>query len=60
MEARNAFLIEPGREARPVRSLMLAGNIFQLIREIEIGRDVRAVGSVVTPTVGLRMKVVGS
>jgi len=60
VEARNAFLIEPGREARPVRSLMLAGNIFQLIREIEIGRDVRAVGSVVTPTVGLRMKVVGS
>jgi len=60
VEARNAYLIAPGGEAKPVRSLMMAGNIFELIKEIEIGRDVRSVGSIVTPTVKLRMKVVGS
>lgn len=60
VEARNAFAISPGEEARPIRSLMLAGNIFELLREIEVGRDVRSVGSIVTPTVKLRMKVVGS
>lgn len=60
VEARNAFIIAPGKKAVPVRSLMLAGNAFQIIKEIDIGRDVRAVGSIVTPTVRLRMKVVGS
>jgi PmbA protein len=40
--------------------MMLAGNIFQLLREIEVGKDVRAVGAVVTPTVKVRMKVVSS
>ena len=60
VEARNAFLIAPGEEARPIRSLMLAGNFFELLKDIEIGKDVRAVGSIVTPTVKVRMKVVGS
>ena len=39
---------------------MLAGNIFELLQEIDVGTDVRAVGSIVTPTVRVRMKVVGS
>jgi PmbA protein len=60
VEAKNAFAIAPGEEPKPVRSLMLAGNVFDLLKGIEIGRDVRAVGSIVTPTVKLRMKVVGS
>ncbi|MDD1740144.1 MAG: TldD/PmbA family protein [Methanothrix sp.] len=60
VEARNAFAISPGEQGRPIRSLMLAGNIFDLLKEIEVGRDVRSVGSIVTPTVKLRMKVVGS
>jgi PmbA protein len=60
VEARNAFAISPGEGSRPIRSLMLAGNIFELLRDIEVGRDVRSVGSIVTPTVKLRMKVVGS
>lgn len=60
VEARNAFLIAPGDEARPIRSLMLTGNLFELLRDIEIGRDVRAIGAIVTPTVKVRMKVVGS
>jgi PmbA protein len=60
VEAKNAFLVAPGEEARPIRSLMLAGNFFELLKDIEIGRDVRAVGAIVTPTVKVRMKVVGS
>jgi len=60
VEARNAFAISPGEEARPIRSLMLAGNIFQLLKDVELDRDVRSVGSIVTPTVKLQMKVVGS
>ncbi len=60
VEAKNAFLIGHGEVARPIRSLMLAGNFFELLKDIEIGRDVRAVGSTVTPTVKVRMKVVGS
>ncbi|MDQ1261351.1 MAG: PmbA protein, partial [Euryarchaeota archaeon] len=60
VEAKNAFLIGPGEEARPIRSLMLAGNFFELLKDVEIGRDVRAIGSIVTPTIKFRMKVVGS
>ena len=60
VEAKNAFLIGPGEEARPIRSLMLAGNFFELLKDIEVGRDVRAVGAIVTPTVKVRMLVVGS
>lgn len=60
VEARNAFQIAPGEEPRPVRSLMLTGNFFELLKDIEIGKDVRAIGAIVTPTVKVRMKVVGS
>ena len=44
VEARNAFFVAPGEDAKPIRSLMLAGNFFELLKDIEIGRDVRAVG----------------
>ncbi len=60
VEARNSFWIAPGEEAKPIRSLMLAGNIFDLLRDIEVGTDLRMVGAMVTPTVKVRMKVVGS
>ncbi len=60
VEARNAFYITDGELARPIRSAMIAGNIFDLIKEICIGTDPRAVGAVITPTVKVRMKVVGS
>ena len=60
VEAKNSFLIAPDENARPIRSLMLAGNIFELLKEIEIGNDHRAVGSVVAPTVKVRMKAVSS
>ncbi|VVB72977.1 Zinc metalloprotease TldD [uncultured archaeon] len=60
VEARNCFWLEPGAAYRPMRSLMLTGNIFELLLDIEVGTDVRAIGSVVTPTLKVRMKVVGS
>ncbi|OPY54960.1 MAG: protease TldD [Methanosaeta sp. PtaU1.Bin112] len=60
VEAKNAFLIAPGEVARPIGSLMLAGNFFELLKDIKVGRDVRVVGAIVTPTVKVRMKVVGS
>ena len=60
VEARNAFRISPGSEAQPIRSLMLAGNIFNILKTIEVGLDRRAIGSIVTPTLKVKMKVVGS
>jgi len=60
VEARNAFAIAPGEAMRPIRSLMLTANVFDLLKDIEVGKDVRAVGTIVTPTVKVKMKVVGS
>jgi PmbA protein len=60
VEAKNAFYVSPGEGARPIRSMMLAGNIFQLLKDIEVGTDTRAVGAVVTPSVKVKMKVVSS
>jgi PmbA protein len=60
VEAKNAFYVSPGDAASPIGSMMLAGNIFQLLKEIDVGKDVRAVGAVVTPSVRVKMKVVSS
>jgi len=60
VEARNAFRISPGEMPVPIRSLMLAGNIYDLLKNIEIGTDVRAIGGIVTPTIKVKMNVVGS
>lgn len=59
VEARNAFLVKDGELAEPVRSAMLAGNIFQIMSELKAGKDSRAVGGIVTPTVRAPLKVVG-
>ncbi len=60
VEARNAFYVAPGEVPKPIRSAMLAGNMFELLKDMMVGTDVRAIGPVVTPTIGLKMKVVGS
>lgn len=60
VEARNVFYIAPGEDPKPIRSLMLAGNIFEILLDIELGTDVRSVGSIVTPTAKVRMNVIGS
>jgi PmbA protein len=60
VECRNAFYIKGGELVRPIRSAMMAGNIFDLMKEITVGTDPRAIGAVITPTIGFSMKVVGS
>jgi PmbA protein len=60
VEARNVFLVEDGASLKPIRSLMLAGNVFELLKSIKAGADARMVGSAVVPTVKVEMKVVGS
>lgn len=60
VEARNAFYVAPGETPIPIHSTMLAGNMFELLKDVMVGTDVRAIGPVVTPTIGLKMKVVGS
>jgi predicted Zn-dependent protease len=39
---------------------MLAGNIFEILQTVEVGIDRRSVGSIVTPSLKVRMRVVGS
>jgi len=58
VEARNAFYLVPNEMQKPIKSIMLAGNIFELLKDIELGKDKRAVGNVVTPSVRVRMNIV--
>jgi PmbA protein len=60
VEAKNCFFVAPGEDTKSIRSLMIAGNVFELLKDIEVGTDLRVLGAIVTPTVRLRMKVVGS
>ena len=61
VEARNSFLIKNGEIASPIKSMMISGNIFELIKNIDgIGKDARKVGNVITPTVRVsKMRIVG-
>lgn len=61
VEARNSFLVKDGEITSPVKSMMISGNIFELLRNIDgIGKDVRKVGNVITPTVRIsKMRIVG-
>jgi PmbA protein len=42
--------------------MMISGNIFELLKNIDgIGKDVRKVGAIITPTVRVaKMKVIGT
>ena len=52
VEARNAFKIENGEITYPVKQIMLAGNIFQLLKKIDgIGDNTRQIVSVVSPSI---------
>lgn len=61
VEARNAFTIKDGQIDKPVRSLMISGNIFEMLNRINgAGTDVRKVGGIVTPSIRVPgMSVVG-
>lgn len=61
VEARNSFLIKNGEIASPIKSMMISGNIFEVLKNIDgVGKDIRKVGDVITPTVrAAKMRVVG-
>ncbi|MEA1894420.1 MAG: TldD/PmbA family protein [Euryarchaeota archaeon] len=61
IEARNSFLVESGEVKQPIKSLMIAGNIFDMLKNIDgSGTDSRAVGGVVVPTLRVPdMQVIG-
>jgi PmbA protein len=48
----NAFMIENGRMAYPIKGGMISGNIFNLLRNIEgIGKKIRQEGNVASPRI---------
>jgi len=52
VECQNSFLIENGEMTKPIRSVMVSGNVFDILKKIDgAGHDVRHTGSVVTPSV---------
>jgi PmbA protein len=61
VEARNSFLIENGEITSPVRSMMISGNMFDLLQNIiGAGRDDRVLGNIITPTLKISgLKVIG-
>lgn len=62
VEARNSFEIRDGETASPIKSMMISGNIFELLKNIDgIGKDVRKIGNIITPTVKVaKMRVIGN
>jgi len=62
VEARNCFQIEKGEPVKPIRSVMLTGNIYEMLGKIKAGgRDTRKIGGIVTPTLLVgEMKVLGT
>lgn len=61
VEARNSFLIKDGEIGSPIKSMMISGNIFELLKNIDgAGTDIRRVSNVITPTIRVsKMKVIG-
>ncbi len=61
VEARNSFLIRHGEITVPIKSMMISGNIFDMLKDIDgAGKDVRNMGNIITPTIRIsRMRVVG-
>ncbi|MCQ1536357.1 TldD/PmbA family protein [Methanosarcina sp. KYL-1] len=61
VEARNAFTIKNGALDKPIKSLMISGNAFDLLKNITgAGFDVRKVGGIITPSIRVSdMSVIG-
>ena len=61
VEARNAFTIKDGALDKPVKSLMISGNAFEILKQITgAGFDVRKVGGIITPSIRVSdMSVIG-
>ena len=55
VECRNSFIVEDGQKTRPIKSMMLSGNIFEFLNKLDgMGRDDRMVGVVISPTVKVK------
>jgi PmbA protein len=61
VEISNAFMMEGGEFGTPIRSAMLAGNVFTMHKEIGgLSREVRQIGSLVLPSIRLpKQRVIG-
>ncbi|MDV0444632.1 Metalloprotease PmbA [Methanimicrococcus sp. At1] len=61
VEGRNAFLIENGAISKPIKSVMISGNVFEMLKNIDgAGKDIRSVGGIVTPSIRIsEMSVIG-
>ena len=61
VEARNSFIIKDGEIGSPIKSMMISGNIFELLNNIDgAGLEVRRVSNIITPTIRVsKMKVIG-
>jgi len=61
VEISNAFHMENGEFGEPIRSAMLAGNVFDMHRNISgLSQEVRQIGSLVLPSIRLSgMHVIG-
>lgn len=61
VEARNAFTIKAGEMNRPIKTLMIAGNIFEVLQNITgAAEDTRNLGNIITPTLRVEnMKIIG-
>ncbi len=61
VEISNAFMMEGGEYGTPIRTAMLAGNVFTMHKEIGgISKEVRQIGSLVLPSIRvLRQRVIG-
>ena len=61
LDGRNAFLIKNGEIREPIKQVMVSGNVFDLIKNIDgLDTDVKMAGNVIVPTVRVRdMKVIG-
>ncbi|MCK9276615.1 MAG: TldD/PmbA family protein [Methanoculleus sp.] len=54
VEISNPFWMEGGELADPIRTAMFAGNVFEMLREIEeFGKDSRRVGRLTIPSIRL-------
>ena len=61
VEMSNPFRVKDGSLAEPVRGAMLAGNFFDLQRQVTaLGKETRAVGSYILPPVKInKVRVIG-
>ena len=52
VECRNSFVIKGGEKTKPIKSLMISGNAFEMLNKISgMGKDDRKMGALVVPTV---------